>query len=207
MSQLDALRRLQILETKLDEANRRMAALEAAHARCDGQIRELYERNTNLVQLAVASRLLATSIERDDVLSTIEDVVVNMIGSEELAIFDADDGGRSFRIARVRGIDEDSPRLPLARRALVAAVRGGRTFVAGALGADSVVDGLTAAVPLQMEGKVTGAVAIFRLLAQKPRLEPVDFELFEVLSRQGAMALHSASFRSLRSTVRPSRAT
>ena len=49
---------------------------------------------------------------------------------------------------------------------------------------------LTACVPLIVEGVVTGAIAIFRLLDHKPKLEPIDHELFALLGTHAAMALH-----------------
>ena len=70
-------------------------------------------------------------------------------------------------------------------------------------GAEDVDGGLTAAIPLKLDGHVTGAVAIFGLVPHKKVLAPVDHELFEIISRQAAMALHSAVSRSLRPTVRP----
>ena len=44
-----------------------------------------------------------------------------------------------------------------------------------------------------------------RLIEHKKALTSVDHELFEILSRQAAMALHSAASRSQRPTVRPPR--
>src|SRR5260370_35759462 len=102
-------RRLQVVQSELAALKRRMAALEVAHATCDARIRELHDQNTSLVQLTVASQLLSTSLERDDVLRTIEEVIVNMIGSEELAIFDLDRDGTSLSIARLRGIYATGP--------------------------------------------------------------------------------------------------
>jgi hypothetical protein len=37
---------------------------------------------------------------------------------------------------------------------------------------------------------VTGAIALFRLLPQKPALEDVDHELFELLATHAATALY-----------------
>jgi hypothetical protein len=190
---------------QIDTLRRRVAALEAAHAECDSRIKELSDQNTSLVQLTVASQLLAASLERDGVLSAIEEVVVNMIGSEEFAIFDLDRDGESLNLARLRGIDAGSPRLRLATGALRYAAQSGKTLVAKGrrATAESPDGGLTAAVPLKIDTQVTGVVAIFRLLEQKSGLDPTDHELFEVLSRQAAMALYSTAFRSLRPTVRP----
>lgn len=194
--------RIQSVQAQLDAVNKRLAALEAAHAACDARIKELSDQNTSLVQLTVASQLLVGSHDREDVLSAIEEVVVNMVGSEELAIFDLDSDGESLMVARLRGIEPRSPRLALASGALRRAMKSGHTIVP-----KDRLDGsgLTVAVPLKIESQVTGVVAIFRLLEQKPALDATDHELFELLSRQAAMALYSTAFRSLRPTVRPPR--
>jgi len=49
---------------------------------------------------------------------------------------------------------------------------------------------LTAVIPLKVEGKVTGVIAIFRLLPQKQALATVDRELFGLLGSHAAMALY-----------------
>jgi hypothetical protein len=52
---------------------------------------------------------------------------------------------------------------------------------------------LTACVPLKLDGQVKGAVAIFRLLPQKPGIEDLDRELFDLLGSHVAMALYCTS--------------
>ena len=192
------------LQGQIEALKRRVAALEAAHAESDARIRELSDQNTALVQLTVASQLLSASLDRDDVLAAIEEVVVNMVGSEELAIFDLDADGQSLRVARARGIDPRSPRMRLATGAMRHAMNAGRTLVIKRAQPGVETDGgLTAAIPLKIDGQATGVIAIFRLLEQKAGLDPTDLELFEVLSRQAAMALYTTAYRSLRPTVRP----
>jgi GAF domain-containing protein len=51
--------------------------------------------------------------------------------------------------------------------------------------------GVTACVPLQVDGRVTGAIAIFRLLPQKhDGLEALDEELLGLLASQAGIALY-----------------
>jgi hypothetical protein len=200
-------RGIEAVQSQLDALKKRTAALETAHAKCEARIRDLHDQNTSLVQLTVASQLLANSIEREDVLCAIEEVVVNMIGSEELAIFDLEGEEQLLKIARVRGMEPTSPRLLRAFGPIRCAIRSGQTLITreARAGAGDADGGLTAAIPLKVERNVTGLVAIFRLLEQKAGLDPTDHELFEVLSRQAAMALYSTAFRSLRPTARPPR--
>ena len=53
---------------------------------------------------------------------------------------------------------------------------------------------LSACVPLKLSGRVTGALALFRLLPQKQSFGPLDGELFDLLATQAAVALHCTSF-------------
>jgi hypothetical protein len=186
---------------------RRLATLEAEHAKCEARIRELSEQNMNLVQLTVASQLLTASFDREDVLRAIEEIVVNMVGSEEVAIFELAPDGRSLALAYSRGIESGSPHLELALRPLQTVMSSGSILVLPRpVRADDGQDGgLTAAIPLKVEASVMGVVAIFRLLQQKQALDPIDHELFDIVSRQAALALYSAAFRSLKPTIRPPR--
>ncbi len=52
---------------------------------------------------------------------------------------------------------------------------------------------LTACIPLKVDGKVTGALALFRLLPQKQGFEAVDHELFDLLATHAATALHASA--------------
>ena len=51
---------------------------------------ELEQLSTNLASLYVATHRIHSSLERADVLVAIEEVIVNLIGAEELAIFESD---------------------------------------------------------------------------------------------------------------------
>jgi GAF domain-containing protein len=207
------------VESQLEILKGRVAALTAAHSGCDARIRELREKNAVLEQQTLASRLLVRSVDRENVLTAIEEIVVTMIGAEEVAIFDIDYVERSYRVARARGIDPASPRLARAMDRFEDVVSSGRPLIAGHAGAARgsraagdklhARDGggeLTAALPLTLDGCVTGIVGIFRLGERKDGFGPVDHALFEVLGQHAAMALHGVKFDSLRPTVRPPRA-
>ena len=52
---------------------------------------------------------------------------------------------------------------------------------------------LTACVRLQIENRVVGAILVFRLLEHKAALQPIDFELIEMLGVHASVALYCAS--------------
>jgi hypothetical protein len=179
-----------------------MAELVAEHATCDARIHELRLQNANLQALTTASRILAASPQRDNVLSAIADIVVGMIGGRELAIFEIDHIRQSLALVRAHGIDATSPHLIDAMPMLEHVSATGETIVVQD-GESRRFRGLTAAVPLKLEGCVTGVIAIFRLVDRKSELEPVDHSLLEILTNQAAISLHAVAYKSLRPTVRP----
>jgi hypothetical protein len=46
---------------------------------------------------------------------------------------------------------------------------------------------------LKLDGRVTGALALFRLLPHKGGYQPLDNELFDLLATQAAVALYCTS--------------
>jgi len=64
---------------------------------------------------------------------------------------------------------------------------------------------LSACIPLSLNGKVTGAIALFRLFPQKTNgIEAIDRELFELLATHAAVALYCSGLHARLSTeVRP----
>jgi len=140
--------------------------------------------NSNLANLYVASYQLHCTLRRDAVLAAIQEIVVNLIGSEEFAVFERDGAGR-FRLASSVGAGDDES---LADHERVAqATASGETWVSAQHG------DLTACIPLKVDGAVTGFIVIRRLLAHKAGLEPLDLELFDLLGTHAAMALYASS--------------
>lgn len=151
---------------------------------------QIEEQTGNLSNLYVASYQLHSSVDRQDVLRTIQEIVVNLIGSEEIAIFERDGSGR-FRLASSIGVDTARLRQfeagdgPMGQH-----LAGGEIYINEGVERD---DHLTACVPLRVDGRTIGALVVFRLLAHKTSLERVDRELFELLAVHAATALYCAT--------------
>jgi hypothetical protein len=151
---------------------------------------EVEQQNASLAGLYAASYQLHASVRKAEVLLAIQEIVINLLGSEELAVL-AHDGGRLTPLASV-GVD--GARLAALRiegSGLLARAFTARTpqFAEAAVG-DAA--GLTACIPLVLDGRVLAVVAVFRLLPQKPVLDGFDRELCDLLALQGATALYCA---------------
>jgi hypothetical protein len=183
-----------------EEVEQRIRAVEAERRTYQERYHEVEEQNDNVSKLYAATLRIHRSISHEDVLAAIHEIIINLVGSEEFAVFEMNTDGT--RLARASSFGMDVARLgPIAVGTGIIghAARSGDTYVAGSGPAPGSADqvpleaNLTACVPFLVEGVVTGAVAIFKLLGHKPRLEPVDLELFTLLGSHAANALYCTS--------------
>lgn len=189
--------------TERTALDRRLQTIEAEGRRYLQQYVCVEQQNANLANLYVASFRLHSSFERGEVIEAIKEIIINLIGSEEFAVFEFDSTRSHLELAGSFGIDEIRyRRVPAGRGILGQCVRTGDIFVApqAATSADNT-DVLTACIPLRAAGEVIGAIAIFRLLSQKSGIEDLDRELFNVLATHAAAALYCAALHGNRALV------
>jgi GAF domain-containing protein len=147
------------------------------------------QQNSNLANLYVASFRLHGCLDRESVLATVQEIVINIIGSEQFAILERESNGTSLRLASSFGIDAarlSSDHAPM--RKIAEVVAEGMIYVAPS--DQPPGDSPLACVPLRIGERVIGAVAIFRLLEHKAHLESLDHELFNLLATHAATALY-----------------
>lgn len=173
----------------------------AEHERLFEQYAAVESQNESLASLYVATYRLHGDLRRGAALSVIEEIVANLIGSEEVVIFEGSPDDDVLTPTHVVGVD-------LERLGKIEVGEGtiGRVYASGtpyltdtSLGVNSVEgpahseSQLTACYPLTIGGEPFGAIAIFRLLEQKPSLEPLDLEILDLLATQAAPALYAAT--------------
>jgi hypothetical protein len=201
-SLLDENRRLGRLVSELETAlsqresmeallKSRVAAIEEESRTFSERFVEVEQQNANLANLYVASYQLNGTFDRARVVAAIQEIVINLIGSEELAIWEVDDHTGVLTLAGSFGIEDDYWRtIPVGSGIIGSAVLAGQRYVACQPGESPREDApLTACIPLKLDDRVIGAIGIFRMLPQKPVLEAVDFELFDLLASHAASAL------------------
>jgi K+-sensing histidine kinase KdpD len=156
---------------------------------------EVEQQNSNLANLYVASYRLHGTLDREQVIAAIQEIIANLVGSEEAALFEIDHDTQALELVASFGVNRDEcPSIPLGGSGLIAVTaRTGEILVvdpAQVSGATGLESRLTACVPLKLDGKVTGVIAIFGLLPQKGGIEDLDRELFDLLATQAAFALY-----------------
>jgi hypothetical protein len=149
-----------------------------------------------LLNGSVASSRLHGLLRRSEVLEALQDIVVNLVGSEQVALFELAPDGCTLELSASLGVDATVLRRVSAVRGLIGqALRSGQVWVRdddtdiGALPHERT---LSACIPLRLGPVAVGAVAIFQLLPHKERLDEVDRSLFGQLSTHAATALYCA---------------
>jgi nitrate/nitrite-specific signal transduction histidine kinase len=182
------------------DLRRQLAEVAAANQQFSHQYFEVEQQNNNLANLYVASYQLHSTLDRGEVLAAIKEIVINLIGSEELAIYERSPDGASLRLVGSFGLDPVAyATVPLGSGII------GHTAVSGDIwlpGRGMNVPrtpreaNLTVCVPLKLADEVYGALAVFRLLSQKNGLEAIDYELFDLLAAHAGTALYLARLHS-----------
>jgi len=171
-----------LLRTTLD-------SVEAENRRFAEQYLEVERQNNDLATLYAASYGLHDSVDRGQVLETVQEIVRNLIGSEELAIFLLDQPQAALDLVSWFGVDPAPiTRVELGEGAIGSSARSGELY----LPERAMPREPTACIPLKVAGRVIGVIAIFRLLPHKSALLAVDRELFGLLATHAATALYCA---------------
>lgn len=168
---------------------RRLKNVELENERVAAQFLDIETQNTNLANLYVASYQLRSSLDREQVLAAIREIIINLIGSEDFAIYER--AVDSDILILIDSFDGD-PRISRQVRAgegIIGAVAVNGEAHLPAEG--NRLPGLTACIPLKVDDTVTGVIAVFELLPQKSNvLESLDHELFDLLAAQAGVALY-----------------
>jgi hypothetical protein len=167
----------------------RLVEIEQENQRVCDEYVAIQERSTELAHLYVALERIHSGLSRAETLAAVQEIVINVVGSEELAVFER--RGDRLVLLQSFGIDPEPWRERPAHRGALGRAAAGDLYVAGREGEPAPgEEDVTAAIPLRVGERVVGAIAIFRLLGHKPVLGETDHALFELLSSHAGLALH-----------------
>jgi hypothetical protein len=173
----------------------RLEEIEAENQRVCDEYVAIQEKSTELAQLYVALERIHGGISRAETLAALQEIVINVIGSEELAVFER--RGDLLALVQSFGIDPEPWREIPASRGALGIAASGKLYVAGRDGGAPAPgdEDITAAIPLRFGRDIVGVVAVFRLLGHKPVLGETDQLLFELISAHAGLALQLRAAR------------
>lgn len=172
----------------------RLAEIEAENQRMCDEYVAVQEKSTDLAQLYVALERIHGGLSRAETLAGLQEIVINVVGSEELAVFER--RGDKLVLVQSFGIDPKPWAEVRLDRGAIGRAAQGKLYVAGREGPPAPGDeDLTACIPLRVGDRVAGIIAIFRLLGHRPVLGETDQALFDLLSAHAGVALHLREIR------------
>lgn len=172
-----------------DALHQRLADLEVEVGKISDDYVLVQEQSSEMAQLYVALERLHGGLSRGEALQALQEIVINVVGSEEFAVFER----VADRLALVHHFGVD----PVPLRALKVGdgvigrtAQRGKLFIAGRDGPVDASDAdVSACIPLLVGDSVWGVVTIFRLLGHKPGLAESDQVVFELIRSHAGIAL------------------
>jgi nitrate/nitrite-specific signal transduction histidine kinase len=156
---------------------------------------ELEEHATGLANLYAATFQLHATLDPAEVVKTITEIAINLIGAADFILYLTDDVKGDFAVAAREGERSPNvPRLPALTHALELEAIGGRRTVFAE--PDAIATGEhkspICCTPLVFRDRLVGVLTVYALLSHKKSFSGLDRELFDLLGDQAALAIVSS---------------
>ena len=187
---------------QLEQERQRLASRFEAVERENRSFAERYARidqeNNSLIAIYVASQQLHSTLDFQEVLQIITEIILNFIGAEVFVVALIEEVSRTFVPLVAEGVPLDRlAHLDISAGPMAGVVKTGESYFSSESGAAPInPQNPIACVPLQIRGRVIGVIAIYKLLPQKIELATVDHELFTLLAGHAATAILAAKLYS-----------
>ncbi len=176
----------------------RLAAVEQQRDRAERSVFALGVTLDEVVKQCVALERLCGTVDHREVLRAVQDVVVNLVGSEELAIFELSADGSELAVTQSLGVaGARLAPIRIGEGLLGRAAAEGRAWLEGD-GTPLGDPDLHAWVPLLVEGSTVAALAVWKLLPHKPALGDADRRVLRLLGAHAGNALYLTDPRRFR---------
>lgn len=180
------------LRRQIEEIKAQFEALNRENSDFRQRYQEVELQNENLLNLYVSGYQLHSTLNEDAVVTVIREILLNLVGAEVFGVWLLDPGSGRMELVSVTDecdlLEGRPAQLSVERRE---AVRGGEPWYAAA-GAGIPTGEPLCCIPLKLEERTVGVLAIYRLLEQKEGFTSLDQEILGLLAAQAAATLIGA---------------
>jgi hypothetical protein len=188
----ELVERIHGLESERQDVLERLGALEQENRSFVQRFLQIEEENNNLANLYVASYQLHSTLDLQEVLRIVVEIIINLVGAEVLCVYALDERTNRLEPVAAEGRERNTfAAVPLDSGTLGSAVAHGEIRYREALSGAEPDEPLVC-IPLCVGEKAIGAIALFGLLVQKDRFTALDHELFTLLGGHAATAILAA---------------
>jgi transcriptional regulator with GAF, ATPase, and Fis domain len=186
--------RIVSLEQEKQEILDRIKQVEEENQDFAARYIEIEDENNNLANLYIASYQLHSTLDFNEVLQIITEIIINLIGAEEFAILLLDEKSDELQAVAAEGVEREViPHVRLGKGVIGKVASSGENyFIEDVHGYQRDFANPMVCIPLKIKEHVIGVLAIYKLLMQKTEFAPVDYELFTLLAGHAATAIFSS---------------
>lgn len=191
----ELVQKIELLEAEKSDLLSRTNRAEAISHQFTTRVQEVESEFSNLANLYVASNQIHSSLSPRGVTRRIKEVLAQLVGAERYSMYLANQDFTELVPIASEGVPgNDLLPVPIAGSRLGEVLQSGEAKVEEDKNpSQGDLNRPAAVIPLVVDERVVGVIAIFSTLSQKTRFDAVDFELFRLLGQQAAAALVSAS--------------
>lgn len=167
---------------------------------------ELRSQNEAISNLYVAKHRLHATFKPNEVMTIVQEILVELIGAKQFGILMLDQKKKTLRLVAGLDVDERLPgkTLPAGEGIIGDVAATGKPFFFEQTDSSSDRSHLPiATIPMKMGDSTMGVVVIYQLLDHKKALMPVDHQLLDLVAEHAPKALLSAHLFSSRNQKRP----
>lgn len=194
MSQ-DMVEKLAQYEVRLEGLKSKLSDVEAENIDFAQRYIDVEEQNNNLANLYVASFQLHSTLDYQEVLQIILEIIINLIGGEVFAIYLLDEKTKTLNPEASEGISISAiPQVLLGEGIVGQTVLANESYFNDSPSEElkELFEDPLVCIPLTIQDDVIGTIVLYSLLQQKVTFAPVDFELFTLLAGHAATAIFSS---------------
>lgn len=192
--------RVRILEEENKSLINRYQLVEEENKDFANRYIEVETENNNLANLYVASYQLHSTLDFNESLKIVLEIVMNLIGAEEFSIMMLDEKTNELSIVAQEGMGSEArASIKIGDDIIGKTAKSGEIYYRDGDPTDPRGVDYThplVCLPLKIKEHVSGAIVIYKLLIQKQEFTGVDYELFSMLAGHAATALFSAKLYS-----------
>jgi len=189
------LRRLEEVKKEKQDLLQHYRRIEEENKDFQHRYHEIESVNNNLANLYVASYQLHSTLDLNEVLYIITEIIINLIGAQTFSIMLLNDKKGCLEAVKTEGLSfEEMPALKKGEGVIGQVAASGEIFYRETYFRHAPVDPKQplVCVPLKINEEVIGVIAVYELLPQKEKLLKIDYDLFSLLAAHAATAIFSA---------------
>lgn len=185
------------LEKEIENIAVRFKEVETENVDFANRYIDIENQNNTLANLYIASYQLHSTLDYEEVVRIILEIVINLVGGERFAVYLIKEDVNELQPIASEGFDETPPVIGLDTK-VGELVKAQENYFRESMSPEGELDmqDPLVCVPMVIKEDVIGAIVMYKLFQQKEEFAELDFEMFTMLAAHAATAIFSSKMYS-----------